>query len=228
MLREGLMSGSRRCADDPLLLVVRSDPARIHPHRPPAALPAGRFGWRGTTKSFVLRCPLRVATPSAYCPPQAEATSSVEGILQRPHSDRGFRGKRDQPIACGQRRQRDGSSPIAVRVVSEMNRSGGLGDRGMRPSIGPAAAQREADAHAEILAGVVAIRNHFEKVGERNGRLRNPVCGSSSASGYTGWISNPPMPPSFICWSSRKSSAFVTAGPNHHQRIMTRASPGGD
>src|SRR5262249_46176720 len=35
------------------------------------------------------------------------------------------------------------------------------------------------------------------------------------------------MPPSFIARISRSSSGFVTAGPNHHQRIMMRASSGG-
>ena len=35
------------------------------------------------------------------------------------------------------------------------------------------------------------------------------------------------MPASFIARTSRSSSPFVTAGPNHHQRIMMRASSGG-
>src|SRR5215813_11530845 len=35
------------------------------------------------------------------------------------------------------------------------------------------------------------------------------------------------MPPSFIRRISRSSSGLVTAGPNHHQRIMMRASSGG-
>src|SRR6185369_13716268 len=35
------------------------------------------------------------------------------------------------------------------------------------------------------------------------------------------------MPPSFIKRISRSSSALVTAGPNHHQRIMMRESSGG-
>src|SRR5262245_48568906 len=35
------------------------------------------------------------------------------------------------------------------------------------------------------------------------------------------------MPPSFIKRISRSSSALVTDGPNHHQRIMIRASSGG-
>ena len=36
------------------------------------------------------------------------------------------------------------------------------------------------------------------------------------------------MPPSFMRRISRSSPAFVTVGPNHHQRIMIRASSGGD
>src|SRR5882672_917132 len=35
------------------------------------------------------------------------------------------------------------------------------------------------------------------------------------------------MPPDFIIRISRSISPFVTAGPNHHQRIMMRASSGG-
>src|SRR5690349_9369630 len=35
------------------------------------------------------------------------------------------------------------------------------------------------------------------------------------------------MPPSFMVRSSRSNSDFVTADPNHHQRIMMRASLGG-
>ncbi len=35
------------------------------------------------------------------------------------------------------------------------------------------------------------------------------------------------MPPSFIRRSSRSSCGFVTVGPNHHQRIITRLSSGG-
>src|SRR5215475_9425949 len=35
------------------------------------------------------------------------------------------------------------------------------------------------------------------------------------------------MPPSFMSRISRSSSGLVTAGPNHHQRIMMRASSGG-
>src|SRR5580692_3633167 len=35
------------------------------------------------------------------------------------------------------------------------------------------------------------------------------------------------MPPSFISRISRSSSGFTAAGPNHHQRIMIRASSGG-
>src|SRR5436305_10665402 len=35
------------------------------------------------------------------------------------------------------------------------------------------------------------------------------------------------MPPSFIKRISRSSSGFVTAGPNHHQRIMILALSGG-
>src|SRR5438067_8895514 len=54
-----------------------------------------------------------------------------------------------------------------------------------------------------------------------------PSDGSSGQSGYTACTSKPPMPPSFIKRISRSSSAFVTAGPNHHQRIMTLASSGG-
>src|ERR1700733_1834496 len=35
------------------------------------------------------------------------------------------------------------------------------------------------------------------------------------------------MPSAFICSSSRCNSGFVTAGPNHHHRIMIRQSSGG-
>src|SRR5579864_4424255 len=35
------------------------------------------------------------------------------------------------------------------------------------------------------------------------------------------------MPSAFICSSSRCNSGFVTAGPNHHHRIMIRQSAGG-
>src|SRR5580704_2159186 len=35
------------------------------------------------------------------------------------------------------------------------------------------------------------------------------------------------MPPAFIVCSSRSSSSGSTAGPNHHQRIIGRASAGG-
>src|SRR5258708_40348572 len=35
------------------------------------------------------------------------------------------------------------------------------------------------------------------------------------------------MPPSFMARNSRSSSGFETAAPNHHQRIMMRASSGG-
>jgi hypothetical protein len=35
------------------------------------------------------------------------------------------------------------------------------------------------------------------------------------------------MPPAFIASSSRSISGFVTAGPNHHHRIMMRLSSGG-
>src|SRR5689334_20845797 len=35
------------------------------------------------------------------------------------------------------------------------------------------------------------------------------------------------MPPSFMVRSSRSNSGFVTADPNHHHRIMMRASLGG-
>src|SRR2546430_10300013 len=35
------------------------------------------------------------------------------------------------------------------------------------------------------------------------------------------------MPPAFMRRISRSSSGLVTAGPNHHQRIMIRASSGG-
>ena len=35
------------------------------------------------------------------------------------------------------------------------------------------------------------------------------------------------MPPAFMLRISRAISAFVTAGPNHHQRIMIRESSGG-
>jgi len=37
----------------------------------------------------------------------------------------------------------------------------------------------------------------------------------------------PPCRPPFITRISRSSSGFVTAGPNHHQRIMILASLGG-
>src|SRR5579883_2401692 len=49
----------------------------------------------------------------------------------------------------------------------------------------------------------------------------------STSSGYTGCTSKPPIPPSFMSRISRSSSGFVTAGPNHHQRIIMRASSGG-
>ena len=45
--------------------------------------------------------------------------------------------------------------------------------------------------------------------------------------GYTGWISTPPIPAPRMILSSRASSGLVTAGPNHHQRIIGRASGGG-
>src|SRR5579863_5582001 len=35
------------------------------------------------------------------------------------------------------------------------------------------------------------------------------------------------MPADFICSSSRFSSGFVAAGPNHHQRTIMRQSSGG-
>src|SRR5881398_1802782 len=54
-----------------------------------------------------------------------------------------------------------------------------------------------------------------------------PRDASSSSIGYTGWISKPPKPPAFMARISRSSSGLATAGPNHHQRIMGRASGGG-
>src|SRR5262249_45158319 len=63
--------------------------------------------------------------------------------------------------------------------------------------------------------------------GDKYGRLRKPCSGSSSASGYTGWTSKPPIPPSRMTRISRSSSGLVTAEPNHHQRIMILASSGG-
>src|SRR5579871_4145135 len=59
---------------------------------------------------------------------------------------------------------------------------------------------------------------------------RNPkffTSAPSSTSGYVACTSNPPMPASFITRISRSSSRFSIAGPNHHQRIMMRASSGG-
>ena len=62
---------------------------------------------------------------------------------------------------------------------------------------------------------------------ERYCRFRNPVSGLSSARGYNVAISTPPIPAAFICSSSRWISGLVTAGPNHHQRIMMREPSGG-
>ena len=49
----------------------------------------------------------------------------------------------------------------------------------------------------------------------------------STASGYVGSTSKPPMPPVFMTFSSRRISVCVTAGPNHHHRTIIRASSGG-
>ena len=59
-------------------------------------------------------------------------------------------------------------------------------------------------------------------------RWNDGAAGSSSDNGWTGCTSTPPIPPSFIGRSSRSSSGFVTADPNHHQRILIRLSSGGD
>lgn len=53
------------------------------------------------------------------------------------------------------------------------------------------------------------------------------IPGSSVDNAYTGCTSKPPNPPAFMAAISRSSSVCVTAGPNHHQGIIGRASSGG-
>ena len=91
----------------------------------------------------------------------------------------------------------------------------------------PAAAEREVDAQAEIRAVSAAKRTSSRNASERNGcvvipRLRHRARGGNRL--------NLDAADAAVLHvrSSRSRPVLVTAGPNHHHRIMIRALSGGE
>jgi hypothetical protein len=100
----------------------------------------------------------------------------------------------------------------------------GLGERRVGAAVGPAGAERQVDAQAQLAALGLRVVHVVEHLGREEGKVLEALGRIVEHLGYSKASSAPWMPSAFICCSSRRISGLTTAGPNHHQRTMGRAS----
>jgi len=119
------------------------------------------------------------------------------------------------------------SAPCGIVIVSTRNCPAAWTTGICGPPNGQPLPKVMSTRKPKFLAVAAAKRIASRCSAERNVELGNPALGSSRSRGYSVAISTPPTPSAFICSNSRCNSGFVTAGPNHHHRIMIRQSSGG-